>query len=266
MTIARVRGIELAYSDEGTGTPVVLLHGFPFNRSLWDEQAAELRDRHRVIRPDLRGMGETPPGPEEAATMDEMARDVAALMDELRVARAVVGGLSMGGYVALSFYRMFSHRVRALVLADTRATADSEEQKRAREASALQAVEEGAQAIADDMLPKLLAPRTLAERPEVAERLRAMMRKTKRRGMAAALRGMALRRDHTGFLPDIFAPTLVVVGSEDAITPPADAELLRREIRGSRLVRIEGAGHVSNLEAPEEFNAALASFLKDLEP
>ncbi|HYO63940.1 MAG TPA: alpha/beta fold hydrolase [Pyrinomonadaceae bacterium] len=266
MSVMRVRGIELAYEVEGSGSPVVLLHGFPFNRSLWGEQVAELRARHRVITPDLRGLGESPPPDDEAATMDEMARDVAALMDELRATRAVVAGLSMGGYVALSFQRMFSHRVRALVLADTRATPDTEEQKQAREEMARKALDEGAEAVGEAMLPKLLAPRTLAERPETVARLRAMMRKQKRRGVAAALRGMALRRDHTPFLQNVLAPTLVVVGSEDALTPPTDAELLRREIRGSRLVKLEGAGHVSNLEAPEEFNRALLAFLKDLEP
>jgi len=265
MSIARVRGIELAYSLEGSGTPVVLVHGFPFNRSLWDEQVAVLRERHRVLTVDLRGHGESE-ATAGAATMEEMAQDVAALLDELRIERTALGGLSMGGYVALAFYRLFPRRVRALLLADTRATPDTEEAKRAREELARKALEEGMRAVADAMLPKLVAPSTPTEKPEVVARLREMIRKTKTQGAAAALRGMAERRDQTSLLANILSPTLIVVGSLDALAPPSDSELMRREIRGSRLVRIEGAGHVSNLEAPEEFNRALASFLKDLEP
>ena len=265
MSIARVRGVELGYSLEGSGTAVVLLHGFPFNRSLWDEQAEVLRERHRVLTVDLRGHGESEATP-GAATMEEMARDVAALLDELGIERTTLGGLSMGGYVALAFYRLFPRRVRALVLADTRATPDTEEGKRAREESARKILEDGMRAFAETMLPKLLAAPTLRDRPEVVARLREMMRKTKSQGAAAALRGMAERRDQTSLLPNILAPTLVLVGTEDALTPPPDSELMHREIRGSRLVKIEGAGHVSNLERPAEFNRALAGFLKDLEP
>ncbi|HEX8456103.1 MAG TPA: alpha/beta fold hydrolase [Pyrinomonadaceae bacterium] len=265
MSVARVRGIELAYDVAGAGgAPLVLLHGFPFNRTLWREQVEALQDRYRLITPDLRGHGETT-ATRETATMEAMAEDVAALLDELGVALAVVGGLSMGGYVALAFCRLFPQRVRALMLADTRAQADTDEARLAREETATRALDEGMHAIADAMLPKLLAPSTHAEHPEIAERVREMILKTDPRGAAAALRGMAVRRDQTQFLREIDRPVLVVVGSLDAITPPADSERMHREIRGSRLAVIEGAGHVSNMERAPEFNRALENFLNELD-
>ena len=265
MTRTRVRGIEMAYELEGRGPPVLLLHGYPFNRTMWREQVEALRASFRVITPDLRGMGETETSA-EPATMNEMARDVAALLDQLSIERVMLGGLSMGGYVALAFARRFPLRVRALVLADTRPQPDTDEARRAREEQARKALEEGMSALGEDLLKKVLAPATLGERPDIVERVREMILSTKAEGAAGALRGMAARSDQTPFLPNIIAPTLILVGSEDRITPPADAELMRREIRGSRLEIIPGAGHISNLERPDEFNRALSEFLRALQP
>jgi 3-oxoadipate enol-lactonase len=262
---ARVRGIEVAYdlAGEEGGEPVVLLHGFPFNRSMWREQVEALRDTHRVIAPDLRGHGESEVVA-GAATMEEAAQDIASLLDELNVERASVAGLSMGGYVALAFYRLFPGRVRSLVLADTRAQADTDEARRTREETARRALKEGMGTIADSMLPKLFAPATLERNPEAVARVREMILKTKPEGAAAALRGMAVRRDQTDLLKEIRVPVLIIVGGEDAITPRADSELMRSRIEGSRLEIIEGAGHVSNIERPAEFNRALAGFLGDV--
>jgi pimeloyl-ACP methyl ester carboxylesterase len=266
MSVARVRGIELAYEVSGTGAPVVLLHGFPFNRTLWREQVEALHERYTVITVDLRGHGETPATDGDApATMEAMAEDVAALLDELRIERVVLGGLSMGGYVTLAFCRLFPERVRALLLADTRPQADTDEARLKREETATRALREGMRTIADAMLPKLLAPATHAERPEIVARVSDMILHTDPQGAAAALRGMAVRRDHTEMLREIKCPTLIIVGSLDAITPPTDAELMQREIRGSRLEVIAGAGHVSNVERPAEFNHALKKFLDELE-
>jgi pimeloyl-ACP methyl ester carboxylesterase len=265
MSVARVRGIELAYEVTGEGSPIVLLHGFPFNRTLWREQVESLGKYYRVITVDLRGHGETT-ATHDPATMEEMAEDVAALLDELGIAaRIVLGGLSMGGYVALAFTRLFPERVRALLLADTRPQADTGEARLAREEAATRALGEGMQAIAAAMLPKLFAPSTQAERPEVVARVREMILHTKPQGAASALRGMAARADHTQFLREINCPALIIVGSLDQITPLADAELMSREIRGSRLEVIAGAGHVSNVECPAEFNRALENFLRELE-
>jgi pimeloyl-ACP methyl ester carboxylesterase len=259
-----VRGIEIAYDDVGSGPSVVLLHGYPFNRSMWREQVEVLKQNHRIIIPDLRGHGETAvtPGP---VTMQSMAYDVASLLETLNISRATIGGLSMGGYVALAFYRLFPLRVRSLLLADTRPQADTEEGKQNREQQAEKALAEGMEGIADALLPKLLAPETVAERPEIVKRLREMMVETDPEGAAAALRGMAARQDQTSFLSRIIAPTLIIAGSKDALTPVADAELMHREIGGSRLQIIEDAGHVSNLERPEEFNRAFVKFLNDVE-
>ncbi|HYY58171.1 MAG TPA: alpha/beta fold hydrolase [Pyrinomonadaceae bacterium] len=261
-----VRGIEMAYDLEGSGPAVVLLHGYPFNRSMWREQTEALQGSFRIVTPDLRGLGETEANAEEPATMEEMARDVAALMDQLNIKRAVLGGLSMGGYVALAFARRFPLRVRALLLADTRPQADTDDARRAREEQAQKVLKEGMSAISDGFLKKALAPSTLSERPEIVARVRQMIESTKSEGAAAALRGMAARSDQTYFLPNIIAPTLILVGSEDQLTPPADSELMRREIRGSRLEIIPGAAHVSNVERPAEFNRSFKQFLLALQP
>ena len=266
MAVRGVRGLEMAYDEAGRGVPVVLLHGFPFNRTLWRDQLETLAATHRVVVPDLRGFGESAVGSEDVATMEEMARDVAALLDELKIERAVLGGLSMGGYVALAFWRLFSRRVRALVLADTRPQADTEEGRANREVMARSALDSGMGAIAEAMMPKLLAPATHMKNPQAVERVREMILSTRPEAAAAALRGMAVRQDQTNFLQNVLQPTLIVVGSEDQLTPPADSETMRREIRGSRLEVIEGAGHVSNIERPREFDAALTKFLKDMQP
>jgi pimeloyl-ACP methyl ester carboxylesterase len=256
----------MSYEMMGSGPPVVMLHGYPFNRTMWREQSEALSNSFRVIMPDLRGLGETEALADEPATMNEMAQDVAALLDQLGIDRAMLCGLSMGGYVAFAFTRRFPLRVRALVLADTRAQADTDEARRVREEQARKALEEGMSAICDELLQKSLTPATHYARPDIVERVREMILSTKPEGAAAALRGMAARSDQTQFLPNIIAPTLIFVGSEDRITPPADAEVMRREIRGSRLEIIPGAGHVSNLERPEEFNRALLEFLRALQP
>lgn len=261
MASAKINNLHLAYTDTGIGRPVVLIHGYPFNRSLWNEQVEALSSSYRVVAPDLRGFGETDAsgGP---ATMNRMAQEVAQLMDHLEIPRAVIGGLSMGGYVALAFYKQFASRVRAFILADTRAQADTEEAKQTRAQQADKALSEGMAGIADAMLPKLLTPETVSKHPDIVKRVRDMMLKTKPEGAAAALLGMAERDDQTALLPQISSPTLILVGAEDAITPVADSEKMHDAIAGSRLVVLEHAGHVSNLERTEQFNKALLDFLK----
>jgi pimeloyl-ACP methyl ester carboxylesterase len=262
MTLLRIDDISLAYTDTGVGRPIVLIHGYPFNRSLWNEQVAALSNSYRIIVPDLRGFGESDAsiGP---ATMNRMAEDVAYLLDHLEIPRAVIGGLSMGGYVTLAFYKQFPSRVRGLVLADTRAQADTEEAKQTRAQQAEKALSEGMAGIADAMLPKLLTPETVSKRPEIVKRVRDMMLKTKPEGAAAALLGMAEREDQTELLSRITAKTLIIVGAEDVITPVADSEKMHIAIAGSRLAVLESAGHVSNLERTGEFNDALMDFLRD---
>lgn len=262
MALVHIDDIQMAYTESGTGRPVVLIHGYPFNRSLWTEQIAALSTTYRVIAPDLRGFGESDASP-GTATMNRMAQDVALLLDHLSVPRATICGLSMGGYVALAFYKQLSSRVRALILADTRAQADAEDAKHTRAQQAEKALAEGMAGIADAMLPKLLTPETVSKRPEIVKRVRDMMLKTKPEGAAAALLGMAERDDHTPLLARISVPTLIIVGAEDAITPVADSEMMNQAIAGSRLRVLENAGHVSNLERTDRFNEALQDFLGD---
>src|SRR6185436_18709164 len=260
MSRIQINNINLAYTDTGVGRPIVLIHGYPFNRALWTEQIPALSNSNRIIAPDLRGFGDSDASP-DVSTMNRLAADVAALMDHLEIPRATIGGLSMGGYVALAFYKLFPSRVRALVLADTRAQADTEEGKQTRAQQAEKALSEGMAGIADAMLPKLLTPETVSKRPEIVKRVRDMMLKTKPEGAAAALHGMAEREDQTELLAKISVPTLIMVGAEDAITPVADSEKMHAAIGSSRLVVLDHAGHVSNLERTQQFNDTFLHFL-----
>jgi pimeloyl-ACP methyl ester carboxylesterase len=263
MPFVTIDNLQLAYDDVGSGSPVLLVHGFPFNRSLWNEQVAELGKSHRVITPDLRGFGESASSP-GTVTMDRMAQDLAGLLDQLSIPQTIIGGLSMGGYVVLSFYKQFPSRVRGLILADTRSQGDTEEAKQGRAQQAERALTEGMAPIGDSMLPKLLTPETVARRPEAVKRVRDMMMKTKPEGAAAALLGMAARDDQTELLSKVSVPTLILVGEHDAITPVADSEKMQAKIPGARLKIIESAGHVSNIEQADVFNQEVKSFLSSL--
>lgn len=257
-----MRGNEIAFTEAGKGIPLVLLHGYPFDKSMWSGQIEGLAAAgFRAIAPDLRGLGETKSSI-EIATMDDMARDTAALLDHLGVEQAVICGLSMGGYVAFEFVQLFPARVVGLVLAGTRAPADNEQEKAGREQQVQTMLRAGMVPISIATLPKLLAQRTLAGKPDVVKRVRAMITRSDPKGAAAAQRGMAARRDYSEDLPDINVPTLIIVGREDSIRPIADAEFMHSGIRNSQLVVIEDAAHMTNMEQPEEFNRVLIEFLE----
>jgi 3-oxoadipate enol-lactonase len=255
-----VRGTEIAFTEAGKGIPVVLLHGYPFDKSMWSGQVEALAAAgFRAIAPDLRGLGETK-SLGEIATMDDMARDTAALLDHLGVEQAAICGLSMGGYVAFEFVQLFPARVVGLVLAGTRAPADNEQEKAGREQQVQTMLRAGMVPISVATLPKLLGSRTLAEKPDVVKRVRAMITGSDPKGAAAAQRGMAARRDYSEDLAKIDVPTLIIVGREDSIRPIADAEFMHSGIRNSRLEIIEDAAHMTNMEQPEVFNGALLTF------
>jgi pimeloyl-ACP methyl ester carboxylesterase len=261
---AKLREVEMAYLDVGTGPVVLFLHGFPFDKSMWSDQIEALSSSgFRVIVPDLRGLGETK-ATREISTMKEMANDAAALLDHLQIVEAVVCGLSMGGYVAFEFAHLFPTRLRGLVLAGTRAPADNEQEKAGREQQAQTILRAGMVPISIATLPKLLAERTRAAKPDVVKRVRTMITRSDPKGAAAAQRGMAARRDYTNDLPDINAPTLIIVGREDQIRPVSDAEFMHERIPDSRLEVIEDAAHMTNIEQAEVFNDAVASFLNEL--
>jgi len=254
----------MAYDEVGAGPAVVFLHGFPFNRSMWREQVELLAPYFRVIAPDLRGHGQTSVTA-GAITMEVMAQDVIALMDALEISAAAFCGLSMGGYVTLALCRQYPARARALVLADTRAVADTEEGKQIREQQAQKVLHEGMASSVDSMLAKLLMPQTIEDRPEVVARVREMILNTDPAGAAAAQHGMAQRRDQTDLLPQISVPTLIICGESDQLTPVAESQTMHRLIPGSHLEIIAGAAHMSNFEQPVRFNDLLSSFLFDLQ-
>jgi pimeloyl-ACP methyl ester carboxylesterase len=254
----------MAYDDAGKGLPVVLLHAFPFSRAMWRPQREALQSECRIITPDLRGFGGTA-GFDGAPTVERMADDVAELLDALNITDpAVIGGLSMGGYVALAFARRYPLRLRALILADTRAEADSAEAKANRERLIAFGRTHPANDIFEQMLPKLIGDDTRARRPEVVAEARRIAAAQKPAGIVAALEALRDRPDATPHLHTISAPTLVLVGSEDALTPPAVAQTLTAGISGARPVIIQGAGHLSNLEQPEAFNDAVRGLLRQL--
>ena len=256
----KIGRIELAWQDEGQGVPVVLLHAFPLNKAMWAEQRRALARRYRLITPDFRGHGESAVG-EEDSTMERLADDLRSLLDELSLEKVVLGGLSLGGYVSFAFYLKYARRVTALILADTRATPDTDEGQRARYELAAVAEKEGSAAVAERMLPRLLGETTRNTRPVVVDQVRQLILGTPAQGIARALRGLAVRPDSTPLLLRIYCPVLVLVGSEDVLTPPAEAETMARAIPQAELEVIPAAGHLSNLEQPEVFTRLLADFL-----
>lgn len=263
MNSAVLNGITVGYTVRGPadGLPVVLVHGHPFNRSMWAPQAVELaREGYRVITPDLRGYGASDVVPGVTA-FDVFARDVAALMDHLDVRQAVLGGLSMGGQIVMEFHRLFPERVTGLLLADTSPRAETDEGKAVREAMAGRLLAEGMGGYASEVLDRMLAPYNVTGLPDVADAVLTMMRTTAPEGAAAALRGRAERPDYCATLAQARVPALVAVGADDTYTPVAEAEFLHAQLPDSTLVVIEGAAHMPNLERSAEFTAALREFL-----
>jgi len=256
-----VNDVQLACIDEGTGPPVILVHGFPLDHTMWDAQVEALRTEHRVIVPDLRGFGQSDVS-QGTVTMEQMADDLAGLLDVLKIREPVVFvGLSMGGYVAFQFFRRHRDRLRGLVLCDTRAGADTPQAAEVRRETADRVLREGPGGLVDGMPPKLLAPTTLEKQREILGSLQRMIRATDPRGIAAASLGMAERPDVTGMLPEIDCPTLVIVGAEDALSPPEEMAAVAEAIPEARLVEIPAAGHMSPMENPAAVSAVLKEFL-----
>jgi pimeloyl-ACP methyl ester carboxylesterase len=254
-------GDGIAYDDAGRGLALLLFHAFPLNRSMWQEQARALVSSYRVLRTDAPGFGESRPA-EGALTMDRIADDGARLLDHLGIETAVVGGCSMGGYAAFAFARRHPQRLAGLYLQDTKAPPDTDEARTNRKALAARVLAEGALAAAEAMLPRLVGETTHREQPGVVARVRADILAAAPPAVAAALAGLGAREDSRPTLGAVRVPALVVVGEEDLLTPPAEAEALARGIAGARLVRVPRAGHLANLEAPEAVNAALARFME----
>jgi pimeloyl-ACP methyl ester carboxylesterase len=254
----------LAYEDKGeagASLPLVLIHGHPFDRTMWHPQITAFAASRRVIAPDLRGYGASPVVP-GVTPLQTFAEDIATLLDGLGVHDFVLGGLSMGGQIAMECCRLFPHRVRGLLLADTFPAAETEEGRHTRNAMADRLLREGMTGYADEVLHKMVAPYADAD---VAAHVRRMMTATDPEGAAAALRGRAERPDYRELLTRLTVPALVVVGADDEYTPVSDAEAMHAALPDSTLHVIDGAAHLPNLERPEEFNKALEGFLAQLD-
>lgn len=261
MSLVQVGEVCLNVVERGHGTPLVLVHGYPLDHSMWSGQLDGLAAACRVIAPDLRGFGasEATPG---TVTMEQMADDLAGLLDALAIKQPIVFcGLSMGGYVAWQFAFRHRPRLAKLILCDTRAVADTPEVAAGRRKTAEKVLVEGAEVAADAMLPKLFAPATYAEQPQVVEATRKVMLRTKTEGITAALRGMAERPDVTSRLNEIDVPALVLCGQHDGIAPPSEMRQIAAKLPNSRFVEIAAAGHMAPLEQPEAVNAAIRAFL-----
>lgn len=252
----------LHYAARGDGTPVLFVHGFPHDHTLWAAQLDGVADVARPIALDLRGFGASPYAGQ--ASMDAYADDVACVLDAAGVERAVIAGLSMGGYVAFALWRRHRARVRGLVLADTRAGADTEAGRATRRELIALARERGADAVAERMMEGMVGKSTRTRAPELVSHLQAMLARQSVDGIVGALEALLARPDSTPDLATIDVPTLMVVGDEDVLTPPRESRTLHEGIRGSRLEVLAGAGHASAAERPAAFNHVLRDFLATL--
>lgn len=261
MKTRTVNGVELSLVDQGSGMPVVLVHGFPLDHTMWNAQIDALSQDYRVIAPDLRGFGRSGLS-DSTVTMQQFADDLAALLDGLEVDEPVVlCGLSMGGYVAFQFWQRYGSRLAGLILCDTRAVNDTPETAAGRLEMAERVLREGPAPLVEGMVPRLFAETTARDRPELVDSLRRVMMQTDPKGIAAAARGMAQRPDMTPKLPQIGCPTLVIVGSSDAISTPDEMRTIARAIPCARFVEIADCGHMSPMERPAELSAAILEFL-----
>ncbi len=261
----RVGEIELQVIDRGAGMPLVLVHGFPLDHSMWNPQIEVLSRQWRVIAPDLRGFGGST-ATHGTATMEQMADDLAALLDALQVTEPVVlVGLSMGGYVAFQFRRRHRDRLRGLVLCDTRAVADTPEAADGRHKLAKKTLAEGTGPVADAMVPKLFGSHAVEADPAMIDTVRRTILSNSPEGVAAALLGMAARADVTADLPNFSLPTLVIVGQDDVISTVDEMRSIAQLIPGCEFVVIPRSGHMTPLENPAAFNEAIEQFLTRVE-
>jgi 3-oxoadipate enol-lactonase len=261
----RTSGGLMSYGDrgEGPGDPLVLLHGFPLNRKMWAPQVEAFSAERRVVTPDYPGFGSSP-RPCAQPDVRYYAEGTGKLLDKLGLDRVVLGGLSMGGYVAFACMRLFPERVSALLLANTRPEPDAEDVRETRRELARRVAEEGVGILPDLQMERLLAPDTLQSNGDLVEFVRAVILESSPDGVVAALGAMRDRPDSTALLGKISVSTLVVSGAEDTLSTPEVMGEMAGKIPDARHHTISGVGHLSNLEAPDEFNSALRGFLEEV--
>lgn len=253
--------LTIHFEERGSGIPVLLIHGFPFYGRMWAGQLESLSGGARVIVPDLPGFGDSP-AREGSPTVEQYAEDCIAILDALDIMEPVViGGLSMGGYIALAAAKMVPLRTRGLILVSTRAGADSDEAKAGRDKTITQVKERGASVVAESMYPKLLSPGSYKAKPAVATELQQIMEGATTDGVVGALSAMRDRPDSNSLLPNLHMPTLIIHGKDDQVIPYAEAEAMAKGIPHSDLHLIDKAGHLPNMEQPEEFDSVMKKFL-----
>jgi pimeloyl-ACP methyl ester carboxylesterase len=256
-----VNDITMAYDDCGEGPTLLLIHGFPLNRRMWQAQLVPVANSgYRVIAPDLRGFGSSD-APAEGYSMDGFADDLISLLDALQIDRAVVGGMSMGGYILLDLLERYPQRISAACFIATKSSADDEEGRARRSAMAAQAERLGANPIIKNFAELLFAPETSARQPALIAQVTSWMRSTPARALAGGLLAMRDRKDYTPLLPGFRQPSLVVIGSEDRASSRSAVELFTKGLPNCTSRVISAAGHMVNMEQPGEFNAALLGFL-----
>ena len=258
-----VHTINISYNDRGPeDVPVIIfIHGFPFNKSMWEAQSEELKITNRVIAYDVRGHGDTDEGDEDFS-IALFADDLIGLMDELKIDSAILCGLSMGGYIALQAMEKYPERFNGLVLSDTTCKADTPEGKEKRMLTIESIKKDGVEKFVDGMIKNLFAEKSFITKKPAIHAVKEMMLKTSQSTLCKTLLALAERAETCDKLPKIHVPVLIMAGYEDKITPPSIARLLHEKIEGSRLHIINHAGHVANIENPEDFNEQLKMFIQ----
>jgi 3-oxoadipate enol-lactonase len=256
--------MKMYFEDYGEGTPIVFLHAFPLSGKMWRRQIEAITEQGcRLILPDFRGFGiskDLPP----ADSIEEMAEDIAELLQFLNIGKAIIGGLSIGGYVIFNLYRLHPEIFSALILCDTNPVADTVEKRLQRLETIDRIKTVGVQTLREKMLPNLISPHTKNENPELLKELENLFGETAPASAISALKAMAERKDQTSVLERINVPTALIFGEEDRVTDLQTAKSLNDRIKNSRLFVVKNAGHFSNMEQPEQFNSVLKSFIKEV--
>jgi len=265
MAKAKVNHIEIAYETAGKGTPIVLIHGHPFDHTMWYPQIEAFSPDYKVITPDLRGYGKSSLPAKGATRFEDYATDILLLADHLKIGHFHLGGLSMGGQIIMEIFRQAPERIKTLIFADTFAGLDTPEAKQKRYEDAARLEKDGMDAYADEVIYKMIKPAHVSSMPDVAGHVIKMMKATSPTAAATAMRARSERIDYlTEILPKIDIPTLVIVGRDDEFTPVAKAKELKENLQNCKLVVIEDAGHMPNLEQPGRFNKAVLDFLEHI--
>ena len=244
----------IAYVEEGVGRPLVLIHAFPTDQRLWFVQRVILKKYFHLIILDLSGFGASSETDGQAVTMVEYATEVKQLLNQLHISKAIIGGESMGGYVALAFLQQYPEMTDGLILSDTQSIADTEEAKQKRELMAQTVLIQGTSGLINDLMPKLLSPNAS---PELRQSLRTILESQTPTGIASALRGMALREDLSQTLTRTNLPILILTGDKDTLISPEQSQNMHALAKNSKLVTLTNAGHLSNLEQPDQWNNAV---------